>query len=122
MRRRKVRCYRAFAEGAGTFNNEVFYIATEGYRIELASCTCCGEVFAVDRENRNIGARALREVSASVACPGCGTVLRDSISAYPEVFLARNGKLGCFSPPTIIPPDEESAVMEFWALEIEDFV
>lgn len=54
MRRHQVRRYEAFVEDAGGHNNRVFYSAGDTYRSALATCTACGEVFIVDREDRRI--------------------------------------------------------------------
>lgn len=121
MKRRKLRCYRAFTDVDGTYNNEVFYAAPEGYRLELATCTSCGEVFIVDRENPDVGQRPTSEVDPHIVCPRCGVDLKKSLSPYPETFVGRDGRLGSFIPPSVIPPDKESVVMDLWALESKDW-
>src|SRR4051794_40107649 len=117
MRRLKIRCYTAYVEARGIFNNEVIYTVPEGYRLDLASCTSCGEIFVVDREDPAIGDRPLSAVRDDVSCPGCGSALNEAMEPYPDVFIASDGLLATFQRPSNIPPDADSSVREFWALE-----
>ena len=116
MNKRKTRCYLAYCEAGGIFNNEVFYTASDGYRVELATCIKCGAVFVLDRENPAAANRSLSELTAKLHCPECGYALEQSIRAYPGTFVGKGGHLGSFTPTTIIPPDEQSLVVELWEL------
>jgi len=117
MNKRKTRCYVAYCEAGGIFNNEVFYTANEGYRIDLATCINCGSVLVVDRENPKSAARSLADLVTGIDCPECGCNLQTSIRSYPSVFVGKGGIVGSFSPSSVIPPSEESRVLEFWEIE-----
>ncbi len=117
MNKRKTRCYVAYCDAGGIFNNEVFYTASEGYRIDLATCTKCGAVFVLDRENPATANRSLNDLTAKLHCPECGCALDESIRSYPDTFVGKGGHLGSFKPSRIIPPDEQSHVFDFWELE-----
>jgi hypothetical protein len=121
MRRHQIRCYEAFVEGAGVYNNRAFYSAGDTYRSALATCTAYGEVFIVDREDPGVGNRLLTEVRADRPCPACGVPLYSSLSSYPTTFRAENGRIGSCEEPTRIPPDQESVVLTLWALTADDW-
>jgi hypothetical protein len=104
-------------KGGGVYNNRVVYPAADGYRLELATCVRCGELFLVDRENPLIGLQQVGRLGAGVPCPKCGNDLGECLRDYPANFVAGNGRLGSFSPPSWVPPDDESVVLEFWLLE-----
>ena len=112
MKTRKIRCYRAFAEANGVYNNEVCFVAPDGYRLVLATCTKCGEIYAIDFENPKTAGLNVRQIAAGKTCVRCGSDLAETASEYPQTFVARDGRLGCFEPPRIIPPDSESEVRE----------
>jgi hypothetical protein len=117
MKKRQIRCFRALADASGTFNNEVIYPASDGYRLELAICIRCGELFLVDREDPLIGSQPVDRLVEGTPCPKCGTSLGQSIRDYPDTFIGRDGRLGTYLPPTWIPSDRESFLVDFWVIE-----
>jgi hypothetical protein len=116
MKKRKIRCYLAYCDAGGIFNNEVVYTASEGYRIELATCIKCGAILVLDRENPQTAEQSLESLVDGATCPECGCDLSESIRLYPETFRGKGGHLGSFTPPKIIPPDSESRVIEVWEI------
>jgi hypothetical protein len=116
MKREKIRCYRDYAWAGDVANNEVYYLAAEGRAWELATCTHCGELFFLDREDPAIGKRSLSDIAGGESCPGCGTELRLTIARYPQTFLAPNGQLGSFHPSGRIPKDSDSSIRDLWRL------
>lgn len=116
MIKRKTRCYAAFCDAGGIFNNEVFYTASEGYRIELATCIKCGAIFVADLENPKSEGRSISDLVVNLNCPECGCDLQSSIRKYPDTFVGKGGHLGSFRPSTVIPSDEESRILEFWEI------
>lgn len=114
MNKRMVRCYKAYAEAGGFFNNPVFYLAQDGYRLELATCINCGEIFVIDFENPRLAGRSIAEIAGEACCPSCHHKLMLSLRRYPETFVGRGGRIGSFVPATWIPPQEQSLIMELW--------
>lgn len=120
MKKQLTRCYRLFVDGPGTFNSEIYLVGGGGYGFELATCTSCGEVFVLNREDPGIRSRSLTDLVPLTLCPKCGTELRVSLSPYPETFVARDGSLGSYVSSRV-PPDAESLVREMWSLEAGDW-
>jgi hypothetical protein len=116
MKKRKIRCYLAYCDAGGIFNNEVVYTASEGYRIELATCIKCGAIFVLDRENPQTDDQSLESLVEGAECPECCCDLSESIRLYPGTFLEKGGHLASFTPPKIIPPEDKSRVIEVWEI------
>ena len=117
MKKRKTRCYLAYCEAGGIFNNEVLYTADDGYRTELGTCINCGTVFVVDRENPRSANLSLHELACDLECPECGSSLRNSIRKYPDFFVGQGGRIGSFRPSPVIPSDQQSRVVELWEIQ-----
>jgi hypothetical protein len=117
MNKRKTRCYIAYCDAGGIFNNEVFYtVSDHGYGVELATCINCGALFVLDRENPKSSNRSLSDLADKLCCPECDCDLHLSIRRYPDTFVGKGGHVGSFRPSNIIPPDEQSCVVELWEL------
>ena len=116
MNKRLVRCYEGFGSTDRRSNVEVFYIIPEMYAKALYTCTECGEVFVADLENPAFAGREVADVVKGMNCPSCNADLSATISSYPKTFRAPDGSLGSFDPGTIIPPDSESLVREFFEI------
>lgn len=116
MNRRKVRCYIAYADAGGIFNNEVLCLVQEGYRLQLVTCINCGEIFLIDLENPKTKNLSIERIANGMSCPSCSTPLADSLRKYPETFIGRNNKMGSFSPSAWIPPEAESIIVELWEI------
>jgi rRNA maturation protein Nop10 len=117
MKKRQVRCYRGWAEAAGRCNIEVFYALSDGYRIELFTCTECGEIFVVDFENPDFHGRTILDIAMAKVCPRCGGKLNETLKPYPGTFRTEDGMTGHFTPSPIIPSPSESTVREFFEIE-----
>ncbi len=120
MNKRKVRCYTAYVEAGGIYNNEVLYLAQEGYKLQLMTCINCGELFVVDLENPESQGLAIAQIAGRNICPKCKTPLINSMRNYPETFVGRNHVIGSFIPSSWIPPSEESKIIELWEIELEN--
>jgi DNA-directed RNA polymerase subunit RPC12/RpoP len=116
MKKRLVRCFVGFGTTGGRSNIEVFYVVPEMYAKALYTCLECGEVFVADLENPAFAGRESAEVVKGTRCPSCNADLNQTISCYPQTFRAPDGSLGSFDPGTIIPPDNESLVREFFEI------
>lgn len=116
MNKRLVRCYLGYGSTDRRSNVEVFYVAPEMYAKALFTCLECGEIFVADLENPAFAGREIAEVVKGLRCPSCNADLSESICSYPQKFRAPDGALGSFDPGTIIPPDNESLVREFFEI------
>ncbi len=116
MRKRKIRCYKAFINDYPSVNDyPVYYLAYEGWSIfSLTTCIQCGELFVIDWENPNAKGLSSSEVAGSTCCPTCNSMLKDTMREYPQTIKLPNGKIGTYVPIGIIPPDEESLVLDFF--------
>jgi hypothetical protein len=117
MNKRLVRCYLGYGSTDRRSNVEVFYVVPEMYSKVLFTCLECGEVFVVDLENPAFADRDIAKVVKGLCCPSCNADLSKSISSYPQNFRTFDGEIGSFDPRTIIPPDSESLVREFFEIE-----
>ena len=118
MKKRPTRCYTGFAEAGGVHNIEVCYtIPDHGYEHVLLTCIACGEIFTFDRSNPRWSTMTLEHIAEGILCPTCGSKLCETAKPYPDWFLAPSGQRGRFVPPRIIPPDDQSFLMDFYTLE-----
>ncbi len=113
METRKVRVYRGFGSTSVRANIEVFYsLPGHGYANRLYSCLSCGTVLVLDMDNPELAGIDISEMIAGVSCPHCGeTGTNGNVCEYPETF-SKDGEIGHFRPEKLIPPDEESSVVE----------
>ena len=58
----------------------------------------------------------MADLAKGMRCPSCNASLSETIRRYPQTFRAPDGSLGSFDPGTIIPPDNESLVREFFEI------
>jgi hypothetical protein len=118
MTKKKVRCFKTFANVYPTvFNYPVYYLTYDGFsNFSLATCTNCSELFVIDRENPETEGRSLVQIVGKQICPKCGLPLMKTIKKYPETIRLSNGKIGSFNPGNYIPPDHESLVLNIWEI------
>lgn len=121
MRKKKIRCYKTFINDyPGVKDFPVYYLAYEGWSsYTLATCLQCGELFVIDWENPKTKDLSSIEVAGSACCPTCNSLLKDTMREYPKTIKLPNGKIGTYVPTGIIPPDEESLVLDFFEITPE---
>lgn len=118
MKKKKIRCYRTFAQVApNVFNYPVYFMAYEGWsNFSLATCINCGELFVIDWENPKTKGLSVQNIVGSIKCPNCKVFLKDTIKDYPRTIRLSDGKLGSYIPGTDIPPDHESHIVDFFEI------
>lgn len=119
MTKKSIRCYKAFANvSPNVYNYEVYYLAPDGWsKNELYSCLECGELFFVDWENPDLIGQSILDLVENISCPTCRTELLKSIADYPEHIKLANGIIGHFSPSSLIPPDNESLILDIYQIK-----
>ena len=119
MRKKTIRCYKAFANVySGVYNFPVYYIIYKGWsNFSLATCVNCGELFVINWENPKTKGLSINAIADSVCCPTCNSLLSETLRNYPQTIKLPTGKLGTFTPNNIIPTDEESLTLDFFELQ-----
>ncbi len=96
-----------------------FYPLSGGWAsFSSATCINCGELFVIDKEG-TITDNLLKQIANGKICPKCGWRLEQTLKVYPQSFRTACGSIGSFRPPTHIPPDWESKIVEVWELTTE---
>jgi hypothetical protein len=115
MEKVKVRCWETAALCSdGCQQTLLFTVADFGDAFQLFTCGKCGALFAVDPEREFYAKRKFSEEKFKLKCPERKANLGE-VLPYPENFLCEStGKLDRHERMTrIIPPDNESVVVEF---------
>lgn len=116
MKKRAVRVFKGYAHHAGVYNQPVFFLSHDGYKISLAICSICSALFVIDWENPATEGLSIKDLSKHQSCPQCSAPLEQTIMGYPESFVAENGEIGSFIPPTTTPVESEGEVVHLWEL------
>lgn len=61
------------------------------YGYMLVICLACGTIYAADREAELYRERKVEERVKDVQCIGCGEILSEHWSPYPDQYLGRDG-------------------------------
>ena len=119
MNKVQVRCRVLYAKAGSVFNNEVYQpIADFGYGYVAATCTSCGELFAIDTSNPRAEGLALLDLAKDERCPKCERPLNTTLARYPDNFLGKGGVLGSLeTTQSHFTNEPESKVVVMWELE-----
>jgi DNA-directed RNA polymerase subunit RPC12/RpoP len=112
-----VRCYKGFATIGSISNVQVYYTIPEVYNIKLFTCINCGEIFVADFENPKLDEYNMLNAVSKIECPTCSVQLDKTLDKYPDTFVYLNN-IGHFEPSSLIPPDNESMVKEFYEITV----
>ena len=118
MNKKKIRCYEVYVQVANNiYNYPVYLVVYEGWsHFSLATCNNCGELFVIDWENPATKGLSIIDISSTINCPKCKISLKETIRDYPKTIKLPNGLMGSYIPDTMITPDTESFIMEFYEL------
>ena len=119
--KKQIRCYKTLINAdPGVVDFPVYYVVYEGWsNLSFATCINCGELFFVDWENPETRGLNIEEVAGFNNCPRCHSPLKATIKRYPENIKLPNGKIASYVPDPIIPPHEESLILEVFELKPE---
>ncbi|HLP20899.1 MAG TPA: hypothetical protein VK174_11390 [Chitinophagales bacterium] len=116
MKKRKMRVYSTFVEAHGKYNNEIFCPVQDGYKLLLAICTNCGELFVIDMENPLTCNLTVRDIAKHSLCPQCNSPLFATLERYPETFVTKDNQVGHYVTQSYIPTDDETKIIEAWEI------
>jgi hypothetical protein len=114
MNRVKVRCWAVSQKIPGVARADELFITypEDNSGHSLITCLSCGRLFAVTVAKEVYVGPPLEDKLLDATCPQCGRGLRGNWAYYPETYVV-DGQAFSFERARVIPPDEESFVMEF---------
>ncbi len=117
MNKVKVRCWKVSQHRPGTGSSDELFITypEDNSGHSLITCLSCGALLAVTVVKEVYVGPPLEEKLSDLSCPECGGALKGNWAYYPEAYVV-DGVVCGYERPSVIPPDEESLVMEFYGV------
>lgn len=110
-----MRCYRLYTVVGRRHNIEVYFPFSDfGYATRLFQCRNCQELYAVDEQAFERGRESILK---GKACLKCGSPAEEAFLGYPATFVTPEGELAHVDSPWILPPDEETVLLDLWRLD-----
>jgi len=115
MRKGLVRCYRLYTIVGRRHNVEVYLPFSDfNYSTRLFQCRNCRELYAADEDACT---RESESILKEKTCVKCGSSAEEAFLSYPATFVTPEGEVAHFDRPRVLPPEEETLLLDLWRLD-----